>query len=337
MNNKHSKGILTAIMAFYILTSVMAVGVFGRAGTVYGMNWDSSPSKEKDGDKDADLGKNGGEEQDASGEEAPKIVVEDGVYGIDEETVREVNSYGKDYGSMDWSDLYDAIDETDEMVSDFYELKEDLGFNEEDAEAVSEADAGVLDETDAGDASGSKADSDLADSNADKEDEKYYTFVSNNTSTTLNMRKEPDIDSTVVYRIDPGSKGLIIELMDEWSKVEINGNTGYCANEFLTMKEVTKEDYEEFQEEMKKAVEKRAEEKAAAAAAQQTLPVLDPSILNGLPAFDPSAVTALPEADPSLLQQAPATDPTQQTGLTLPDQTAVIDQNAVTDQTAVSQ
>ncbi|MCR5773938.1 MAG: SH3 domain-containing protein [Lachnospiraceae bacterium] len=77
------------------------------------------------------------------------------------------------------------------------------------------------------------------------EEEHYYSFTSNNTTSRLRMRSEPGETAGILYELEPGSKGYVVELGDEWSKVSYNGHTGYCANEFLSMTEISKEEYDD--------------------------------------------------------------------------------------------
>lgn len=80
---------------------------------------------------------------------------------------------------------------------------------------------------------------------APAEEEHYYKFRSNNTDSILRMRETPGEDGRVIYELLPGSTGCVTEIGDEWSKVSAYGNEGYCANEYLTMTEVSKEEYDE--------------------------------------------------------------------------------------------
>ena len=74
--------------------------------------------------------------------------------------------------------------------------------------------------------------------------EHFYSFKSNNTEGRLRMREEPGESGRIVYELKPGSEGYIIELGDDWSKVSAYGHEGYCANEYLTMTEITEDEYD---------------------------------------------------------------------------------------------
>lgn len=134
------------------------------------------------------------------------------------------------------------------------------------------------------------------------EEEHYYSFKSNNTDTRLRMREEPDGDSRIVYELRPGTTGYVIEIGDEWSEVCAYGNKGYCANEFLTMTEISKDEYDEL---VKKTDEAKSKKQSTENA--DALPALDPAALipAALPAENPdAAVNAAGTAEP-----APSEDP----------------------------
>ncbi len=71
----------------------------------------------------------------------------------------------------------------------------------------------------------------------------YYSFIANNTKGRLNVRKAPDIRSKVVYSIMPGTKGYVLDIGDEWTRVSVDEKTGYCSNEYLTMSEISEEEF----------------------------------------------------------------------------------------------
>ena len=71
-----------------------------------------------------------------------------------------------------------------------------------------------------------------------------------NTDVVIELGGE---DAKIIYELKPGSTGYVIELGDDWSKVAAYGHEGYCANEFLTMTEITEEEYRELVESHDKA------------------------------------------------------------------------------------
>lgn len=55
----------------------------------------------------------------------------------------------------------------------------------------------------------------------------------------LNVRKEPDINSEIIYRLDYSSLVMIDEesSTDEWYKIRTSNNIeGYCMKEYITIK-----------------------------------------------------------------------------------------------------
>ncbi len=80
------------------------------------------------------------------------------------------------------------------------------------------------------------------------EEEHFYSFRTNNRDTILRMREAPGEDAEIIYELRPGSSGYVIELGDEWSRVSAYGHEGYCVNEYLTMTEITEEEYTELKE-----------------------------------------------------------------------------------------
>ncbi len=73
----------------------------------------------------------------------------------------------------------------------------------------------------------------------------FYSFTSINSTTILHMRKEPSLDSPVIARLTPGTKGYIMELGDDWSRVWADNKIGYCSNEFLSLTEISRDDIPE--------------------------------------------------------------------------------------------
>jgi len=75
----------------------------------------------------------------------------------------------------------------------------------------------------------------------------YYSFITTNHDTILNVREKPDINARKIQKLRPGQKGYIIELGDEWSYVSVpEGNIyGFCSNEYLSMTEIPEGEYPE--------------------------------------------------------------------------------------------
>ena len=74
---------------------------------------------------------------------------------------------------------------------------------------------------------------------------KYYAFTANNSAGRLNIRKEPGTSAKIVGRMHPGDTGFILDIGDEWSRVSVEETKGYCANEYLSIREIKEEEYPE--------------------------------------------------------------------------------------------
>ena len=67
----------------------------------------------------------------------------------------------------------------------------------------------------------------------------YYSqemFVNTN---KLNVREKPDQNSKVISQIEKNTKVEILGDYGEWSKIEINGKSGYINEKFLSVKELS--------------------------------------------------------------------------------------------------
>ena len=140
---------------------------------------------------------------------------------------------------------------------------------------------------------------DTVSSDEAEEEEHYYSFKSNNTDTKLRMREEPDEKSRIVYELKPGTTGYVIEIDDEWSEVCAYGNKGYCANEFLTMTEISKDEYDELVKQTDEAKEKKQSTDSTNA-----LPAVDPTALNAAGA----APVPVPDANAAGTADAPPSE-----------------------------
>ncbi len=78
-----------------------------------------------------------------------------------------------------------------------------------------------------------------------EEETGYYEFIASNSAGRLNVRKEPTVKAKIIYRLHIGDKGYVLDIGDEWSHVSVSGNEGYCANEYLSLREVEEEDFPE--------------------------------------------------------------------------------------------
>lgn len=143
----------------------------------------------------------------------------------------------------------------------------------------------------------------------------YYSFKTNNTDTRLRMRAEPDEDAKILYELKPGSSGYVIELGDDWSKVSAYGHEGYCANEFLTMTEISEEEYDELKETSDNASsgEKSTDTQTAAPAADMNTALLPAGTADAsaLPAgtTDAAQTAGTDPAAAAALQTTPSGNP----------------------------
>ena len=133
-------------------------------------------------------------------------------------------------------------------------------------------------------------------SEPEPEPEPLYSFVTNNVETHLNMRDGPDLSDTIIHKLNPGSKGVVLELGDGWSHVTADGYTGYCSNEYLTMKEVTQEEYDSLKSEAE-AKQPSVSTPEAGQAPQTVLTAPDAMLTPQLPLLTPDAVE-LPAVTP---------------------------------------
>jgi len=120
----------------------------------------------------------------------------------------------------------DLTEEAEEAASEEV-IPSESAPSEEDVEATSEAVTEDTPEEESG-------------------EEKYYSFtVITSGFKNLNMRAEATTESKIIGTIPHGVTGYVLEVGDEWSKVSYNGKEGYCSNEFINLKEISKEEFEE--------------------------------------------------------------------------------------------
>ncbi len=85
-----------------------------------------------------------------------------------------------------------------------------------------------------------------AEEEPEEDTQEYFAFTAvTESSKHLNIRADADVRAKVVGSIPQGDTGYIIETGDEWSKVCYKGREGYCSNEYLSLKKISKEEYEE--------------------------------------------------------------------------------------------
>ena len=77
----------------------------------------------------------------------------------------------------------------------------------------------------------------------DTEEVHYYVFTATNISNFLNVRKEPDPDAEIIYRMPPGTTGYVLERGESWSLIQTADVIGYSYNDYLDFQEVSEDEY----------------------------------------------------------------------------------------------
>ena len=76
-------------------------------------------------------------------------------------------------------------------------------------------------------------------------DGKYYIFESINKDQLLLIRESGTKNSQAIGQLKPHSKGVVVEPGETWTRIYAKGTLGYCINEALEIREVTKEEFED--------------------------------------------------------------------------------------------
>ncbi|MBR4529372.1 MAG: SH3 domain-containing protein [Lachnospiraceae bacterium] len=73
----------------------------------------------------------------------------------------------------------------------------------------------------------------------------FYLFKANHSKLGLRIRKEPSLQGEEITKILPGTEGVVLERLDEWSRVVTSDGvyTGYCFNQYLALTEITEEEH----------------------------------------------------------------------------------------------
>ena len=194
-----AKRILTIVMVFYVLVSVLAIAILNLSGSIFAVRG-----------------------------EANLVDYFTDLFGSDEEVIEESFEEADPETKLQGLEALDNKEEAPEPEPE----PEPEPVSEPEPEPEPEPEEEPSEEP----------------SSEPEPEEHYYSFKTNNTDTILRMREEPGEDARVIYEIRPGSTGYVIDLGDEWSKVSIRGHEGYCANEFLTMTEISEDEYNELKE-----------------------------------------------------------------------------------------
>ena len=315
MKRTTAKRILLSVIVYDIFIALLAYGVFGRSGTVYGMNRAAREAEKEEEEKEkeeeeAEAQK--AEEEQTDGNEVSKIVVEDETGEVTETGVDSMLAASEPTTIYkDWTDLYDAMDKLDTETEPADENPSIMDFLPEEPEEP------------------------------ETRPEPLYTFVTNNVETHLNMRDGPDLTDTIIHKLKPGTKGVVLELGDGWSHVTADGFTGYCSNDYLTMKEVTQEEYDSLKteaEEGRKETSSGSNTQTAPAAeagqvVQAPLSIPDGGQALQMPLTTPDAMS-IPATLPDGTQTPEGTDGSSQSSDSPDDDTDTpLDTEEVTDGT----
>ena len=78
------------------------------------------------------------------------------------------------------------------------------------------------------------------------ETKQYYSFVTTNRYQILHVRETPDMNGKILARLDPGTRGYVLEHAPEWSLIVTGDNIkGYSYNQYLDLTEITPEELPE--------------------------------------------------------------------------------------------
>ena len=70
------------------------------------------------------------------------------------------------------------------------------------------------------------------------------TEQENEPDRILEKWTEQKSESVSVGSLKPNSTGIVLERGDQWTKIAALGKEGYCYNQYLDIKEVSKEEYD---------------------------------------------------------------------------------------------
>ena len=78
------------------------------------------------------------------------------------------------------------------------------------------------------------------------ETKQYYSFVTTNRYQILHVRETPDMNGKILARLEPGTRGYVLEHAPEWSLIVTGDNIkGYSYNQYLDLTEITPEELPE--------------------------------------------------------------------------------------------
>jgi len=71
------------------------------------------------------------------------------------------------------------------------------------------------------------------------EEKHFYKFNVTTQIHKLRIRKEPSLDGKIISHLNKGEVGYVLEKGEEWSYITNGKATGYCANEYMDMTEIS--------------------------------------------------------------------------------------------------
>ena len=75
---------------------------------------------------------------------------------------------------------------------------------------------------------------------------RYFSYTVNTSTMVLRLREEPNDKAKIIKKLGRNSGGYVLQPGNTWSKVVIqDGTVGYCATEYLKVKEMTESEYPE--------------------------------------------------------------------------------------------
>lgn len=80
---------------------------------------------------------------------------------------------------------------------------------------------------------------------SDEDQKHYYSYKTTNRYNQLRVRKGPDLNATILYRLAPGATGYVLEKGDSWSLIRTDKVDGYSSNSYLSFTELDKDNLPE--------------------------------------------------------------------------------------------
>lgn len=73
---------------------------------------------------------------------------------------------------------------------------------------------------------------------------RYFTYTVTTRETILRLRELPSTDAKILKKLERGSSGYILEPANDWSRIVTqDGMMGFSSSQYLTIDEISKEDF----------------------------------------------------------------------------------------------